>query len=318
MDKKFIGAPVGFKLSGDAGQFEATFSLFNSKDLDGDVTLKGAFQDGAEVRIAQWGHNWGAPAIGKGIIHADHEKAWVEGQFFLNSQAGKDTYEAVKGLGSLQQWSYGYDIKDSEKGDFNGEKVRYLKELDVHEISPVMLGAQPLTETTAIKEAKVGARNAASDLKMIQGMHDTTAQLGADCGAKGRKGRKQYVELVLEGSYEALGEDIDEAAEDLFGEAPDREIEVIGTYPDYAVVSVLDWGSGEDDPTVYTIPYTVDAMGVVTLGPPVEVEINSTIVPKSRQGLASRKTKPEDRESGKGERGPDLSTWRDLASLLAT
>lgn len=318
MDKKFLGAPIEFKLSGDAGQFEATFSLFNAKDLDNDVTVPGAFTDGAEVRIAQWGHNWAAPAIGKGVIHADETKAWVEGQFFLNTQAGKDTYETVKGLGSLQQWSYGYDVKAAEKGEFDGERVRFLKELAVHEISPVMLGAQPLTETTAIKEAKVGARNAAADLKMIQGMHDTTTALGADCGAKSRKGRKQYVELVLEGSYEDLAEDIDEAAEELFGEAPGRCIEVVGTFADRAIVAVIDWNTGDDEPTYYEIPYTADAMGEITLGPAVEVEVEGIVVPKSRQGLASRKSKPEDRESGKGERGPDLSTWRDLASLLAT
>jgi hypothetical protein len=61
------------------GSFRATFSRFNVVDRDGDVTMPDAFEKGQEVRIAQWGHNWGAPAIGKGAIDFDEERAWVDG-----------------------------------------------------------------------------------------------------------------------------------------------------------------------------------------------------------------------------------------------
>lgn len=154
---KTFTVPVQFKADEDKpGAFRATFSLFNVKDLDGDVTLPGAFKVGAPVRIAQWGHNWGAPAIGTGTIDADDTSAWVDGQFNLNMTAGKETYESVKASGELQQWSYGFDIDEWSVGKFEGEEVLFLKALTVHEVSPVMLGAQPLTSTDRIKAMKRG------------------------------------------------------------------------------------------------------------------------------------------------------------------
>lgn len=161
---KTASVPVEFKLSEDTpGAFRATFALFDVIDLDRDVTKAGAFKVGAPVRIAQWGHNWGAPAIGVGTIGADNERAWVDGQFNLEMAAGKETYESVKALGDLQQWSYGFDIDKWSVGKFEGDEVRFLEAMTVHEISPVMLGAQPLTFTDRIKGQKVGRRNSAAD-----------------------------------------------------------------------------------------------------------------------------------------------------------
>jgi HK97 family phage prohead protease len=163
---------VEFKLLDEPGAFRATFALFNVKDLDRDVTLPGAFKVGASVRIAQWGHNWGQPAIGKGTIGADGERAWVDGQFNLNMTAGKETYESVKASGDLQQWSYGFDIDKWSVGKFEDEEVRFLEAMTVHEISPVMLGAQPLTSTDQIKTQKVGRRNSAADEEAMRSALD--------------------------------------------------------------------------------------------------------------------------------------------------
>lgn len=191
MEKKLIDRSADFKLTGDAGQFQATFSLFNNKDLDNDVTLPGAFQEGEQVRLAQYGHNWNAPPIGRGVIHSDDVKAWIDGEFFLNTQAGKDTYESIKALSDLQQWSYGFSVKDSIHGEFNGDQVRFLKSLEVFEVSPVMLGAQPLTATEFIKEAKAGARNAAADMKRLQAIHETLVELGVKCSGDEPKGKAE-------------------------------------------------------------------------------------------------------------------------------
>lgn len=135
------------------GAFRATFSRFNVIDRDDDVTLPDAFTRGQKVRIAQWGHNWNAPVIGAGVIDFDHEKAWVDGQFFLDTVAGMETYKAVKNLGSLQEWSYGFDIKERSYGEFGEppQQVQFLRRLEVFEVSPVMIGAGIGTRTEAIK-----------------------------------------------------------------------------------------------------------------------------------------------------------------------
>lgn len=148
MDRKSLSV----ELKADApGTFKAVFATFNVVDKDGDVTIPGAFKAGQEVRIAQWGHNWGAPPVGKGVINADQERAWVDGAFFLDTTAGKDTYTTVKALGGLQEWSYGFDVIGHEFGKFGNQDVRYLKAMDVHEVSPVMLGAGIGTGTESIK-----------------------------------------------------------------------------------------------------------------------------------------------------------------------
>ena len=148
---------------GEEGKFSAVFSTLNVKDHDGDVTLPGAFKDGQEVRISYWGHRWNDLPVGKGIIHADDMKAWVDGQFFMDTNAGQETYKTVKNLGGLQEWSYGFDVLKRSYGEFEGDDVQFLESLDVHEVSPVMLGAGIGTETTDIKHKKNDEENAEND-----------------------------------------------------------------------------------------------------------------------------------------------------------
>ena len=153
MKKKVFRSPIELKAEGEGepGSFTAVFSRFNVIDHDGDVTVPGAFREGQAVRIAYWGHRWHDLPVGRGTIHQDEEKAWVDGQFFLDTTAGKETYQTVKNLGDLQEWSYGFDVIKAEPGMFEGTNVMYLQTLDVHEVSPVMLGAGIGTGTTSIK-----------------------------------------------------------------------------------------------------------------------------------------------------------------------
>lgn len=154
MKTKTFRGPIEIKDDGQTGEFRAVFSTFNVIDLDGDVTVPGAFTDGENVRIAYWGHRWQDLPVGKGVIHADDEKAWVDGRFFLDTEAGKETYLTVKNLGELQEWSYGFDVEESSLGQFEDEDVQFLRRLTVHEVSPVMLGAGIGTHTESIKGRK--------------------------------------------------------------------------------------------------------------------------------------------------------------------
>lgn len=137
----------------DKGEVTAVFSTFNVIDKDGDVTLPGAFKDGAEALISAYGHtSWqGALPVGKGKIHTNSREAIFKGQFFMDTQAGRDTFTVVKELGERQEWSYGFDVIDAESGDMDGQRVQFLKSLDVHEVSPVLIGAGVGTRTLAVK-----------------------------------------------------------------------------------------------------------------------------------------------------------------------
>lgn len=137
------------------GLVEAKFSTYDVIDSDGDVTVKGAFTDGQEVRISAWNHgSWqGALPVGKGVIHDEGDGAVMKGQFFLDTVAGSEHFAVVKALGDLQEWSYGFNVLDSEKGQKDGQSVRILKGLDVTEVAPVLKGAGIGTHTLVVKSA---------------------------------------------------------------------------------------------------------------------------------------------------------------------
>jgi HK97 family phage prohead protease len=150
MDTKSLRVEVK---DADKGEVTAVFSTFDVIDSDMDVTKAGAFADGAPVVISAYGHaSWsGALPVGKGVIRAGAKEAVLDGSFFMNTTQGRDTFEAVKELGSLGEWSYGYDATKYSFGEHEGKQVRFLEELKVHEVSPVLMGAGVGTRTLSAK-----------------------------------------------------------------------------------------------------------------------------------------------------------------------
>ena len=143
-------------LKADAeGEFSATFATLNVIDHHGDVTLPGAFEAGKEVLIGGYQHDMLALPVGKGAIHADEERAWVEGAFCLDTQPGADTYKTVKNAAGLMEWSYIFRTVEASDGDFETDRgtvpVRLLKKLDVWSVDPVLKGAGIRTGTDRIK-----------------------------------------------------------------------------------------------------------------------------------------------------------------------
>ena len=139
------------------GKVEAVFSVFNEIDSDGDVVLPNSIKSGyGDAGVAMvWAHDWKRP-IGRGEIVQDGDRAMFKGQFIMDTQEGRDAFATVKAMGDLQQWSFGYEVLDSENGTFQKDgsstDARYLKELKVWEVSPVLVGANQNTYTVGVKE----------------------------------------------------------------------------------------------------------------------------------------------------------------------
>jgi HK97 family phage prohead protease len=163
----------------DKGQVSAVFSTNDVIDSDGDVTVKGAFTDGAPVRISAYQHmSWsGALPVGKGVLRVSGKETQLDGQFFLQTTAGRDTFEVVKQMGDLQEWSYGYDVVDAEFGEHDGKNVRFLKALKVHEVSPVLIGAGVGTRTLA---AKSGGRTFSDEATLVMASVNALVDRAAD------------------------------------------------------------------------------------------------------------------------------------------
>lgn len=135
------------------GTVEAVFSRFNVIDHDGDVTMPDALTDGAKVIISAFNHaSWsGALPVGKGSIRVDDDVAVLEGQFFMDTQHGRDTFQTVKDLEDLGEWSYSLHDVVADHGEFEGQPARILRKIRVHEVSPVIKGAGIGTQTLATK-----------------------------------------------------------------------------------------------------------------------------------------------------------------------
>ena len=158
-----------FKITdAEKGEVEAVFSTFNVIDHDGDVTLPGAFEEGAEVGISAYGHHsWqGGLPVGRGVIHADDKRAVMKGHFFLGDDTpqGRQHFATIKEMDELQEWSYGYDILDTGNVEDLPDELRgaqrVLVKLRVYEVSPVLVGAGIDTETLSLKQLDTNEKEA--------------------------------------------------------------------------------------------------------------------------------------------------------------
>ena len=127
----------------------AVFSTFDVPDRDGDIVRASAFTDGQQVPMV-WAHDWAMP-IGKGTIRVEKARAVFDGQFNLNTSAGKDAYESVKFAGDLQEYSWGFRITGTQ--DNLAIRGLDITAAEVFEVSPVLVGANQYTSTLAVKGA---------------------------------------------------------------------------------------------------------------------------------------------------------------------
>lgn len=196
----------------DLGELSAVFATFDVVDHDRDVVVKGAIPDGREVVISAYNHaSWGPGAIpiGKGVVRTTDTEAILDGRLFMDTAAGRETFAALKELGHLAEYSWGFDIIDAEPGDFGGQKVRYIKRVDLHEVSPVLKGASIGTRTLAVKSAsgkQSGRPVATHDTEVVTRAWDAAAVVAAlPADPRPSELRSVYAWVDPAGDVEAIG-----------------------------------------------------------------------------------------------------------------
>ena len=132
----------------DATDVVARFATIGRVDRDYDVLLPGAVTRKA-VPISQWNHSsWqGRLPIGRGYVAEEEEALVLRGRIFGEPRVARDTAQALRGLGKLGQWSFGFDVLKSHRGTYEGKPVRFLEQLDVMEVSPVLVASGRDTST---------------------------------------------------------------------------------------------------------------------------------------------------------------------------
>jgi hypothetical protein len=222
------------KVNKDTGEFSALFAPFLSVDHHGDVTLPGSFGK-QKVVISAYGHgSWnGMLPVGKGEIHDEADIGGVvNGQFFLDTMGGSETYKIVKALGDQQEWSYALPEIDYEmmtlqslldegysvamNGHGVGETVRVLKRIVVPEVSPVLMGAGVGTQTLDVKQKPIQlvdhAKAVASDCHaLIERIKDVANLREADGRRISAATMKEV--MALRSVFEELVRELDPVAE---------------------------------------------------------------------------------------------------------
>lgn len=191
------------------GRVKAVFATLDVVDKDGDVTVKGAFDEGAKVAISAYNHkSWeGAMPVGKGVIREEGNSVVLDGQFFLNTTHGRDAFETIKALsedGPGTEWSYGFDVLDSETPTHKmaDDHRRTLKKMKVHEVSPVMVGAGVGTRVVEAKNNKTFAQQLQEVVASVKAVRERAADVMAMRAEKGKglgsESQDHVVELVRE------------------------------------------------------------------------------------------------------------------------
>lgn len=166
---KTMDKQLGFKAyylapesEGD-GIVEAIVSVFNNVDSYKERVVKGAFKESLAQSMPKciWGHDWHRP-IAK-VIEAKElaagaaklpDEVKANGGLYVKLQFSKeidDSWQAYLKIkeGYVDEWSIGYRLKKYEVEEESG--VWDLKEIDLFEVSPVLVGANRMTGTMSVK-----------------------------------------------------------------------------------------------------------------------------------------------------------------------
>lgn len=142
----------------EKGLFTGYGSIFGNKDLGNDIVVEGAFaasigKKGAKAVKMLYQHRQDEPIGVFDEIIEDRRGLKVKGRLAMGTQRGREVYELMK-MGALDGLSIGYRV-DPKGVDYDEKrKRRYLKSVDLMEISAVTFPMNPRARVQAVKGAE--------------------------------------------------------------------------------------------------------------------------------------------------------------------
>lgn len=133
------------------GTFKGYGSTFNNVDRVNDIVMPGAFKGsiGNPKKIAfLWQHDTKEVIGGFTKLEEDEKGLYMEGEFNLDVQRGKEAYALMK-KGHINSFSIGYQTK---KDNWRADGVRELIKVKLHEVSAVTIPANPKATRTSVKQ----------------------------------------------------------------------------------------------------------------------------------------------------------------------
>ena len=172
----------------EQGVFTGYGSIFGNKDLGNDVVVEGAFaksigKKGAKAVKMLYQHRQDEPIGVFDEIIEDRRGLKVKGRLAMGTQRGREVYELMK-MGALDGLSIGYRV-DPKGVDYDEKgKRRYLKSVDLMEISAVTFPMNPRARVQAVKGAERTVREWEELLRDAGSLSRSEAKAAASAVAK--------------------------------------------------------------------------------------------------------------------------------------
>lgn len=152
MENKKLVFPLSVKIAESAdGTFSGYGSVFDVVDSYQDAVVRGAFSESISNRMPAllWQHNSDFPIGIFTDVREDSLGLYVKGQLNLEVQKGREAYSLLK-QGAISGLSIGFrTIEEESEND-----IRYLKKIDLWEVSLVTFPANQSATVTSVKNAE--------------------------------------------------------------------------------------------------------------------------------------------------------------------
>lgn len=188
--------PFELKKTDERGTFEGYGAVFNNTDNGGDIIVPGAFKVSlaafeakSEMPMMLWNHNDDEPIGDWNEMKEDANGLYVKGQLWLGQGIAnaERAYRVITGRGK-KGLSIGYKTKQSDR---NKEGNRMLRQLDLHEVSPVTF---PMNSKATVLRAKMDG--VALDPRTLESL------LRDEVGLSAREAK-----ALMSGGYKAMSMD---------------------------------------------------------------------------------------------------------------
>lgn len=172
----------------EQGQFVGYGSVFGNKDLGNDIVVEGAFTKSIASKGARgvkllYQHKADEPIGVFDEIIEDKRGLRVKGRLALGTQRGREVYELMK-MGALDGLSIGYRV-DPKGYDYDEKgKRRYIKSVDLMEISAVTFPMNPRARINGVKGVDRTVREWEETLRDAGGLSRSEAKVAASAVAK--------------------------------------------------------------------------------------------------------------------------------------
>jgi len=167
----------------EKGTFEGYGSIFNNKDLGNDVVVNGAFQKslrrtGPKGVKLLYQHKSDMPIGVFESIKEDQDGLKVKGRLALGTQAGREAYELMK-MGALDGLSIGFRVAPKGQEYDSRRKRRYIKEVELMEISLVTFPMNPKARVRSVKGDELSIREWEGGLRDAFSLSRSEAKVAA-------------------------------------------------------------------------------------------------------------------------------------------